>query len=250
MRRVSILTLALALLLPLAARAADAELAVTPPDVAIGALYDGAHLTVTGRAPSGADVVVRFTGEPDEIHMKEKGKALGLLWMNLDSLTFTGVPRVCLVQSTRPMADLGGAGEELGLTGLAATFGVQSEHGDKHYLLPELVKLKQEEGLYRETSGQVEMGPESDGTQPFTATIFTPSRLSPGEYRVEAFAVQHGAVTARQSAPVRASLAGAPAFLANLAFNHGAWYGVLASIIAILGGLLIGMVFQSKGGAH
>ena len=253
MRRALLLTLALALLLPLAARpahAADAGLAVSPPAIAIDALYDGAYLTVSGRAPAGADVVVRFTGEPDEIHMKEKGKALGLLWMNLDSLTFSGVPRVCLIQSTRPMADLGGAGEELGLAGVAAGFGVESGHGDKHYLLPELVKLKEQEGLYRETAGQVELGPESGGTQAFTAKVFTPSRLSPGEYRVEAFAVRHGAITARLSAPVHASLAGAPAFLANLAFNHGAWYGVLASIIAILGGLLIGMVFQSKGGAH
>ena len=249
MRRAALFTLALVLLLPLTARA-DASLAVAPPQIAIGALYDGLWLTVSGKVPAGADVVVRFTGAPADIHMKEKGKALGLLWMNMDALTFTGVPGVCLVQSTRPMAELGQAGAELGLAGVAAGFGVESAHGDKRYLLPELVKLKEEEGLYRETAGKVVMGPEADGMQSFTARLFAPSRLSPGDYRVEAFAVEHGAVAARAAAPVSAALVGAPAFLANLAFGHGAWYGVLASIIAILGGLAIGLVFQGKGGAH
>ena len=39
------------------------------------------------------------------------------------------------------------------------------------------------------------------------------------------------------------------AVMADLAFNHGLWYGILSSVIAILAGLGIGLVFQSKG-AH
>ncbi len=250
MRRAAFLTLALVLFLPLSVRADATGLAVSPADVSIGALYNGEWMTVTGTVPAGADVVVRFTGAPHEIHMKEKGKALGLLWMNLDSLTFSGVPRVCLVQSSRPLGELGAAGQQLGLAGVSAGFGVESAAGDKHYLVPEFLKLKQGEGLYSEKTGGVELAPAENGMQAFAAKVFLPSRLSPGHYLAEAFAVQDGAVVATASLPVPAELVGAPAFLANLAFNHGAWYGVLASIIAILGGLLIGMVFQSKGGAH
>ena len=44
---------------------------------------------------------------------------------------------------------------------------------------------------------------------------------------------------------------GAPAFLADMAFDHGTLYGILASVIAILGGLIISRIFQgSKSGAH
>jgi hypothetical protein len=71
----------------------------------------------------------------------------------------------------------------------------------------------------------------------------------PGGYTVEVIAVRDGTIQARASKAVDASLTGIPAVMANLAFNHGAWYGILASIIAILGGLIIGLVFQSKG-AH
>jgi hypothetical protein len=250
MRRIALFALALVLLLPLSARADATGLAASPADVSIGTLYNGEWLTLSGTVPAGSDVVVRFTGAPHEIHMKEKGKALGLLWMNLDSLTFSGVPKVCLVQATKPLEELGAAGKELGLDGVSAGFGVESVNGDKHYLVPELLKLKKSEGLYSQASGNVELAPAENGMQSFTAKLYLPSRLSPGHYLAEAFAVQNGAVVATASVPVPAELVGAPAFLANLAFNHGAWYGVLASIIAILGGLFIGMVFQSKGGAH
>jgi hypothetical protein len=76
-----------------------------------------------------------------------------------------------------------------------------------------------------------------------------PSRLSPGSYTVEVFAVKDGVIVAQDAQPLNAKLTGAPAFLADLAFNHAIWYGVLASIIAIVAGLGIGLVFQSKG-AH
>ncbi len=94
----------------------------------------------------------------------------------------------------------------------------------------------------------MELDPASDGARSFTARFFVPSRLSRADYRVEAFAVS----TAGHRAPERPG-AGHPGGRArvpgDLAFNHGAWYGVLASVIALLGGLAIGLVFQSKG-AH
>ena len=42
---------------------------------------------------------------------------------------------------------------------------------------------------------------------------------------------------------------GASDLLLQIAFGHGALYGVLATLIALLAGLAIGLVFQSKG-AH
>jgi len=66
---------------------------------------------------------------------------------------------------------------------------------------------------------------------------------------VEAVALRGGAVVARSSRQTSVQLTGAPKMLDDLAFDHGALYGVLATIIALLAGLAVGLVFQSKG-AH
>ncbi len=49
----------------------------------MGAQYDGLNLKVQGTVPAGSDVVLRFTGAADELHLREKGKVFGLLWMNV-----------------------------------------------------------------------------------------------------------------------------------------------------------------------
>jgi hypothetical protein len=65
---------------------------------------------------------------------------------------------------------------------------------------------------------------------------------------VELDAVRNGEVIARAEQPVTVSLVGFPALLAGLAFGHSALYGILATIIALLAGLGIGLVFQGRGG--
>ena len=249
MKRAVFLALSLLLCLPAASRAAGIDFTAEPASIEIGTLYKGTSIQVEGRVPEGTQVVLRFTGAPEDLRMKEKGKAMGLLWMNMNTLHFGNVPKVCLIDASAPLKDLGLDGQRLGLTGLAEGVTVEPATADRASLLPELVTLKQNEGLFRQASGGVKLGEKRDGLQAFSATVGIPSRLSPGSYSVEVFALRDGTIQAQAAKTVDAHLVGAPALLADLAFNHGAWYGILASIIAILGGLAIGLVFQSKG-AH
>jgi len=235
--------------MPATLRAADLEFAVAPSSIDIGAAYNGTSLQIDGQVPAGSQVVVRVSGAPGNVALKQKGKAFGLLWMNMNTLHFSNVPTVCLINSTVPLPELGAAGAELGLKGLTGKIAIDPPSADRGLLLPEFLLLKSQEGLYQENVGGVKLGQAKDGSQAFSASVKIPSRLSPGSYTVEAYAVKDGAVAATASQVVAAKLTGAPAFLADLAFNHAAWYGVLASIIAIVGGLGIGLVFQSKG-AH
>jgi uncharacterized protein (TIGR02186 family) len=248
------LTLALLLLLALpaasfAAEGAALNFAVSPQEITIDTVYNGTKVAVTGSVPEGSQVVLRFSGAPEKVAMKQKGKALGLLWMNMNTLHFSGVPKVYLVDSSAPLDTLGAVGASLGLGGLTDKIEIEPAEADRAMLLPELVKLKQSEGLYIERNGAVTLAPAEGGQQKFTADLAVPSRLSPGSYTVEVFAVKDGVIVAQDAQPLNAKLTGAPAFLADLAFNHAIWYGVLASIIAIVAGLGIGLVFQSKG-AH
>ena len=245
MKRTAILCLLL-FVLPGAALAAGTEFTVTPSGIDIHALYNGTSISVAGTVPDGCQVVLRFTGAPEELRMKQKGKALGLLWMNMNTLHFGTVPKVCLVESSAPLEGLGQAGAALGLEGLAEKVTIEPASADRAMLLPELLKLKRSEGLYRQASGAVVLNEKSGEQRKFSATLAIPSRLSPGAYAVEVFAVKDGLVLAESAKAMDVKLTGAPALLADLAFNHAAWYGVLASVIAILAGLGIGLVFQSK----
>ncbi|OIO01446.1 MAG: hypothetical protein AUJ49_07895 [Desulfovibrionaceae bacterium CG1_02_65_16] len=256
MKRFIILAALLLLALPAAAQAATAatgagalDFSMTPQDITIHTFYNGTTVQVAGEAPAGSQVVVRFAGAPEAVAMKQKGKALGFLWMNLNTLHFSGVPRVFLVESSAPLSGLGAAGASLGLSGLTETISVAPATADRAMLVPELLKLKRKEGLYREHSGGVALAAPAGGVQKFSVSLAVPSRLSPGAYTVEVIAVKDGAVAARAARPLEARLVGIPAFLSNLAFNNAVWYGVLASVIAIIAGLGIGLVFQSKG-AH
>lgn len=252
MRRVlaclAVLGLLGALARPAAAQS-QVPLTATPAAIAIDALYNGLDLTVSGKVPAGCQVVLRLAGEPTTFHMKEKGKVLGLLWMNRDKVAFDNAPKVFLVAASAGLAP--GDVARYGVPGLAEGIGVESGEGDKAALVAEFLKYQKAERLYRENAGEIDLDPDAGGERPFTALLHVPSRLSPGTYRLEALALANGTVIARGEAEVSAAFVGAPAFLADMAFGHGTLYGVLASIIAILGGLVVSQLFRgSKSGAH
>jgi hypothetical protein len=222
---------------------------VSPKTITIDSLYNGMDLTVTGHVPAGSQVVVRLVGEPTTMHMKEKGKVLGLLWMNLDKVAFAGAPKVFLVAASHETP--GEAIAKLGVSGLANQITVTSADADKSKLVAEFLKYQTAEKLYKENAGEVAITPDTGDTRNFTAVMHVPSRLSPGAYTVEAIAVRDGSVIGQGALTIEASFIGAPAFLADMAFGHGALYGILASIIAIAGGLIISQIFRgAKGGAH
>lgn len=241
----SALLLMLAAVPVIDARADDAVgVKLDRQDIAIGTFYNGTTLEVSGSVPEGCKAVVRVLGVPQEVHMKQKGKAFGLLWMNINPVSFSDVPSLCLVMATD-------SADALGLAALKNRIGVESDSVDHAWAAAELIKVKIGEGLYQQHDQAVAVLPSKDGRTPFSAQVALPSRLSPGEYTVEVFAVKNGAVVGQTSTTLTATLEGAPALMASLAFNHGALYGVLATLIAILGGWIIGRIFQgSKDGAH
>jgi len=231
-----------------------AQLSVTPQLVEIGTFFDGASLIATGTVPATSHVVVRFLGSSCDLHMKQKGKLFGIMWMNLASLIFRGVPNVCIVSSAKDFDSLAEANEgfavnSLRLAGIKDNARIESNGSDQTKAFEELIKLKNLEGLYLETSGNISYGEADNGQKSFRAQIHVPSRLSPGSYIVELTALSDGKIVARAEQPVKVNLVGFPALLANLAFGHSALYGLLATVIALLAGLAIGMIFDSKG-AH
>lgn len=246
----SVAVLLLLALPGLASATATNTLGVTPSTVLMGSQFNGTDLTVTGTVPAGADVLVRLMGAPGELHLREKGKVFGLLWMNVGKVNLTNVPGVCLMNSSLPLPLLGKGAQPYRLEAMVKAIGIEQEGGDSSIDIPhQLLLLKTKEGLYHEAAEGITMGEPTDGMRPFTAHIHVPSALKPGEYQVEAIAFQGDEAVGQSQATITATLVGFPKWLSDLAYQKSMLYGVMATVIAIVSGLVIGLVFQSKG-AH
>jgi len=226
---------------------AATTLNVNPSAIVMGAQYNGVDLTVTGEIPADSDLIVRMVGTPSDLHLRQKGKVFGLLWMNVGKVTLTNVPSVCLTTATQPLPQLGKGGAPYRLEALTKAIGVEQEGGDQSIDIPhQLLLLKTKEGLYHEAAEGITLGPVQDGMQSYTAHIKVPSSLKPGEYKVEAVALHDDVVVNAADATIKATLTGFPKWLSELAYQKSVLYGVMATVIAIVSGLVIGLVFQSK----
>jgi len=246
-----LLLAAVLLVLPALAAAGTTEgLTVTPANIVMGAQYNGLDLKVSGTVPANSEVIVRLTGAPSTLHLREKGKVFGLVWMNVGKVTLNNVPKICLITASSPLDLLGKAAVPFRLEALAKEISIEKDGGDPSIDIPhQLLLLKTKEKLYGEAAQGITLGPNEGGVRSFTAVIKVPSAISPGAYQVEAIALHNETVTGHSTATITAELIGFPKWLSELAFQHSLLYGVMATVVAIFSGLVIGLVFQSKG-AH
>jgi hypothetical protein len=221
--------------------ASPVTMTMRPNLVTIGTGYNGTRVTVTGEVPQGTSAVIRLLGEPRSKTFKKKGKALGLLWMNLGAVEIKGVPDVFLVGTD------GSSRVDWEHSDLA----FRSVKGDtEDWIYDEFIKLMEQDGFYQVENGVIQYTGEEDGMRSFRAELAIPSAMHQGVYRVEVLAVKDGKIADMAAEELHTKLTGLPAFLSKLAFDHSLLYGVAAVIIAILAGLLMSLIFKERGGAH
>ncbi len=217
------------------------SLTIRPNQVGIGAGFNGTHVSIAGEVPEGTSAVIRLLGEPRDETFKEKGKALGVLWMNLKTVEIKDVPDVFLM-GTDGTDHIDWEHSDLAF---------QSAKGDTdNQVFDEFLKLMEQEQFYQVENGVVQYEQSENGMRPFTADLAIPSAMHQGVYRVEVLAVKEGKVVDSAAEELHTKLTGLPAFLARLAFENSLLYGVAAVVIAILAGLFMSMLFKERGGAH
>jgi uncharacterized protein (TIGR02186 family) len=242
---------------PGAARsAAPVTLKPDPDDIRIGALFNGTQVSVSGTISEASEVMVQVTGKREDLVLKTKGRALGVLWMNLGTVTFHQVPTLYLLCVSEAIGSFArsnpGKWQELGigLESLKGQIEITPDHGDKDALCKEFLKLKEGEALYAMRETPMHYGKGENGMRSFATEIFIPARVSPGAYQVKALAVNDGHIVAVATSEIRVNEVGVPALLSSLSLNHGGLYGLLAVLIAIAAGLLMDFLFGDNTGSH
>ena len=218
-----------------------------PNVIIIGATYNGATVRVTGEVPQGCEAVIYVVGHRRDTEFKKKGKALGLLWMNMGTVVFHDVPNLFLI-FTSDQVDIKSL--PIGFDVLKEEISITPEKEDKDFLFREFLKLKTKEGLYCVSKGAIKYGKNANGIKPFTCNVTFPSKLVPGDYEVHLAAINSGKVVGLKKEILKAKEKGLPSLVASLAFEHSTTYGVLATVIAIIAGLIMGTIFKGGKGGH
>ncbi|BCO10824.1 hypothetical protein GF1_32000 [Desulfolithobacter dissulfuricans] len=219
--------------------------------IRIPAFYNGTTLEASGTVPADADVVIRVMGPREDVHLKEKGKVFGFLWMNKTDVTLGNTPAVYMLYvpenrgSELLSPELG-----LGYQALEQEVTLEPASEDKPFVLGEYVKLMEKYGVYDDHAGTVRYTDTPAGERHFSTTLTIPPKMKPGQYQVQCYAVRDGRVSGQTGETLTIELTGMPALIANMAYNHALMYGIIAVCIAIAAGLLMGMLFKGKGGAH
>jgi hypothetical protein len=248
--KVAWLGLAVLLAGVLPARAAALTLRVSPATVQIGAFFHGQTVTVSGTIPGGAQAVLEIVGPSAEETLMRKGRRGGL-WMNVGKILVHDAPSLYLVMSTAK--DLLTAANPSATWGYEAlkqriTFTGRIEPAEQQKFLGQFLQLKESEHIYATRPGALKVGAASGGQSPITGTFSLPTITKPGAYEVCLSVIDNGKVVRRTCTDLTVAMVGFPALLASLAYQHGAAYGVLAVIIAIVVGFAMGFVFKGGGG--
>ena len=229
-----------------------------PNTIMIETFFNGASISVSGKVAADNEVLIVLKGRSEDLTLKKKGKALGVLWMNLGEVTFHQVPSLYLLSSSKNLDELTHADrkqwEQLGIgfesLGRTIEITAPSAEGQKDLLFQEFIKLKQSQGLYAVDPKAAQFKNIDGKWKSYQAHVRVPPRIAPGEYELTVMEIHDGAVIATAVESLKVQEAGLPAMLSNLAFNHGALYGFLAVLIAIGAGLLMDFFFGQSEGAH
>ena len=224
-------------------------------EVNIGLMYNGDYIYFVGGVPSPtADVIVKLTSTEDvPLSVNRKGK-VALVWMNVKQFTVTGLPLLYKIHSTKPIRQI--LSEDMARE-LGIGYGIlkdqmqlrlvrgKAEGNDRDVVFDGILRLKQEANLYNIDEKRIEI----TGGKLFKHYFRFPSAAKEGIYRAESYIFEQGRLVGKGVDEVRIQKKGIEATFTNLAYKHPVVYGVVALVVAVGMGLLVGFIFK-KGGGH
>jgi uncharacterized protein (TIGR02186 family) len=219
---------------------------IIPSSAIIGTTYNGVKINIKGEISKNEELIIKVIGHKRDTHFKKKGKIWGILWMNIDDVVFTDLPSLYLVYTGDiPESMI----KKMGFASLRKEIKITSSFNDKNFLFNELIKLKRKEGLYCVRKDAIKYK-KLDSKKEFDCSVFLPAKLLPGTYQIKFIAIKNGKIAENITLPLQARLEGLPKLISYLAFQHSTIYGIMAVLIAIIAGLIMGIIFKGGKGSH
>ena len=210
-----------------------------------------AVLLVFGGLPEpGGDVVVEVRGPAKPRTVQHKGKVGGLLWMNVDQVTFHDVPGYYALLSNRPLERFAPAGDPRALgVGVEALFeGASWDNAGEMRAEPRAFFDGLIRGLKRDDLFLVRgEGVSLREGRLFRAELPLPSKVPVGEYEIITRVLRGGQVVYRDERTISVAKTGIEEWLYDMAYEQPYVYGAMAVVVALLAGWLVGMITRGEG---
>ena len=229
--------------------AESGKLAIQPEVLDIGTFYSGCQVTISGEAPKGEDVVVEVAGPVANGQFDLKGR-VGPFWMTNGRAEMDGAPAMYALllpggrDWQKKASSLG-----LGLENLRNKIAIQSATVSPDELFNMFLKLKKSEGLYVVEDNAVAYAAAKNGLRRFTAVCHFPRSTAAGNYTIKATEIINGAKGMERSRSFLVDEVGFSRLVYDLATNQRLVYGIMAVVIALFAGAVMGLLFKG-GGRH
>ena len=227
---------------------------IEPDHIQVGFFYGGRNISVRANVPAGYNVLLKVKGATRKLDLKKKGKVLGFLWMNVGEVVYEDVPGLYIIRSSYKLTDLAPANVlqqwEIGYIALKAKI-VKAPDGEAGMLFGDLIKLKEGEGLFTIVEGGIRHAPMPGGREQIATEFLLPPKAPVGEYLVELYGFKDGSGTLLGSGSITLEQDHLIQFITSMVGHHSLLYGCLSVMVAIVAGLLTGVIFGlGKGKAH
>lgn len=225
--------------------------------IEIGISYRGDEIHFFGVNPvPGSDVIIRLTAEKQEdIKLSVKGR-VGPFWMTVKQYEVTDAPFIYKLHSSKPLDQIISpetAQElELGYVAVKKKMKLHLARGDAapedaDLVFKGLVKIKEEANLYNIVQDPKRLE-EAEGKL-FKHYFRFPSAATEGRYLVESFCFSEGQLVGYGKDVIEIKKVGLEHWLTQTSQNQPIFFGIMAVVVALGAGLLVGVIFR-KGGHH
>lgn len=225
--------------------------------IEIGLSYHGDQIHFFGVSPvRDCDLIVRLTAEKsEEVKLSMKGR-VGPFWMTVKQYDVTDAPFVYKLHSTKPIEQIISPETalelELGYGAMQKRIKLHLVRGtaapeDADLIFKGLVKIKEEANLYNIISDPARL--EIAEGRLFKHYFRFPPAATEGRYVVESFAFKDKRLVGYGKDVIQIKKVGLEAWLTDISQNYPLLFGIMAVLIALGVGLLVGMIFK-KGGHH
>ena len=235
---------------PLAAQEAK-SLIVTPETISVDSFFSGSELTIAGDIKATDDVIIEIVGQNGNQDFELKGR-VGLFWMTTGKIELKDIPNLYLVlmpdgKDWLQKADTLG----LGMEQIRRQMSTSGTSKPPENIFSMFKKLKKSEELYDEIPGAVTYSPGKDGMKHFVGKCAIPSSVNLGTYAIKATEVTEGGSKGPElQGQLVVQEIGFVKFVNRLASDQRITYGVSAVVIALMAGILMGVIFRQGGGSH
>ncbi len=225
--------------------------------IEIGLSYQGDQIHFFGVVPvRDCDLIVRLTAEKsEEIKLSMQGR-VGPFWMAVKQYEVTGAPFMYKIHSTKPVEQIVSPEVaqklELGYQAVQKQMKLHLARGeaaptDAELVFKGLVKIKEKGNLYNIVADPKRL--EITEGRLFKHYFRFPPAATEGRYVVESFAFKDGQLVGYGKDIIQIQKVGLEYWLTDISQNYPMFFGIMAVVIALGAGLLVGMIF-GKGGQH